>query len=900
MSTGVGDIYLNLKLNAKELPAALNRIAAATRNTTAKIEQSFAKTAVGKFAQGLRTSSAEFDALGRAAAQAKTKVESLIAEQAKQRGEFTNAKEYKELEANIAQAKTQLDGLIEQQIEAAEMPMPYKPMIDALEEQIDAARLKLEQMQADLRAMGESGATAKQKEAFEATAAAIRTAEEELRYYNARLSELAPAQKIRGRFETIANAGRRAFKGISKAAETARKTLGKIPFLQKIVNDGFKGITKNANKMKRGLAMGTGVRGLVRLGLAGATALYAIRMLRQGMENLVAYDNATASSINTLKSSLLYLKNALATAFAPILNVIAPILSAFIDKLARAATLVAHFMAALTGKSAVVVAKKTSSALGGVADSAGGVGKSAKSANKEAKKLQRTLMGFDKINKLDEKDKKSKGAGAGSGSGGAGGAGASGMFETVKVSKGMKRLAEKIKQAWRKGDFTQIGAIVAEKLNSALAKIPWEKIQATTRKIARSVATFINGFVGKANWKLIARTISNGIATAIDMLGEFLTTIKWRTVGKAIVNFIAGINWKALFKASAKLAGGIVGGIAGVFAGIASEVGKKIKKHFKKSIRDAGGNIAKGLLLGIARGVKNIGSFIKNNIFKPFITAFKKAFGIASPSKVMAQYGGYIVEGLLNGIKDGLKTVWEKLTELPDALGDFTASVTLNLVDNFSGAWDKVKDAWNGIKTRTATTTTKLVDYFKAAWNKVSGVWNGIKNRTRSTTTKLIDKFSHAWNKVKGAWNGIKSKAATLTIKLKAVISGAYNAAAKKINGLIAKLPKAIRPSWKLPYLAQGGWVKKNTPQLAVVGDNRHESEIVAPDSKLAAMARQAANEASGGAGNAQIIALLAQLLAAVSNLDTNVYLDGKDITRNTIKNINQQTRTTGKSPILV
>jgi hypothetical protein len=37
-----------------------------------------------------------------------------------------------------------------------------------------------------------------------------------------------------------------------------------------------------------------------------------------------------------------------------------------------------------------------------------------------------------------------------------------------------------------------------------------------------------------------------------------------------------------------------------------------------------------------------------------------------------------------------------------------------------------------------------------------------------------------------------------------------------------------------LPRLATGGYVAANTPQLAIVGDNRREGEIIAPESKIA------------------------------------------------------------------
>ena len=35
-----------------------------------------------------------------------------------------------------------------------------------------------------------------------------------------------------------------------------------------------------------------------------------------------------------------------------------------------------------------------------------------------------------------------------------------------------------------------------------------------------------------------------------------------------------------------------------------------------------------------------------------------------------------------------------------------------------------------------------------------------------------------------------------------------------------------------IPRLAQGGFVRANTPQLAMIGDNRHQGEIVAPEDK--------------------------------------------------------------------
>ena len=46
--------------------------------------------------------------------------------------------------------------------------------------------------------------------------------------------------------------------------------------------------------------------------------------------------------------------------------------------------------------------------------------------------------------------------------------------------------------------------------------------------------------------------------------------------------------------------------------------------------------------------------------------------------------------------------------------------------------------------------------------------------------------------------------------------------------------------------LAQGGFVKANTPQLAMIGDNRHYGEVVAPENKLREMVDTAVRAASG------------------------------------------------------
>lgn len=105
-------------------------------------------------------------------------------------------------------------------------------------------------------------------------------------------------------------------------------------------------------------------------------------------------------------------------------------------------------------------------------------------------------------------------------------------------------------------------------------------------------------------------------------------------------------------------------------------------------------------------------------------------------------------------------------------------------------------------------------------------------------------------------------------------------------------------PVPQIPRLAGGGYVKKNTPQLALIGDNRHQGEVVSPEGKLLDMAKQAAEMAGGVNVNGRIIELLCKIISILERLDLTAYMDGKKMTKEFVRNINEQTRRTGKLEI--
>lgn len=244
---------------------------------------------------------------------------------------------------------------------------------------------------------------------------------------------------------------------------------------------------------------------------------------KEGMKNLAQYSDRTNESISVLYGGVTSLKNAFATAFAPILEVVTPYLDILITHLIEGANAIGHFFAALTGSATWTKAVKVQQ------DYAGSLNNTAAAAA-EAK---RELYGFDEITKQSDN---SSGAAAG-----AGGVAVGDMFATEEVTNQFSDFAEKVKEAWRNADFTEIGNIVGEQLKRGLDNIDWNGIQSKCNRIARSIGTFINGFIqtdGLADQ--IGSTIGNAVNTGVGFAHTFFTTTSFEALGSFIAETANG------------------------------------------------------------------------------------------------------------------------------------------------------------------------------------------------------------------------------------------------------------------------------------------------------------------------------------------------------------------------
>lgn len=288
----------------------------------------------------------------------------------------------------------------------------------------------------------------------------------------------------------------------------------------------------------------------------------------------------------------------------------------------------------------------------------------------------------------------------------------------------------------------------------------------------------------------------------------------------------------------------------------------------------------------------------------------------------------------------------EWVTEKTRALRDDATKAFETLRDNVKNAVkvlrDDIKEKWDWIQEKLSQFSKWLGSTFKIDWTKNFGIFgNVLKGFLKSAKDVIRDVkqifngfndfisgvFSGNWKK---AWTGIKSifvgvfrgLADIAKSPINAIVGG-FNSVLGVVNGLIRKVNnirfKITVPDWvpgvggkwwgfngfniptigTIPMLANGGFVKANTPQLAMIGDNRHQGEIVSPEDKLQEMAVKAASLAAGSGNSAELLIVLKQILAYLQSTPI-VALDPEALRKYFIKKTNQNTKATGKPELII
>ena len=449
------------------------------------------------------------------------------------------------------------------------------------------------------------------------------------------------------------------------------------------------------------------------------------------------------------------------------------------------------------------------------------------------------------------------------------------------------------------------------------------------------VGTIIDGFNNNVNpvlekvGKAFSDVYDQFVKPMIDSLGNAISSIadatsKWWSLLEPIYNLLASA----------------LGPILGVIAGLL-------------------GGVLLAAIAGLSIALKAVFDFV-SWIFNMLgdvisaITDFADKLITVLPEGFQTAWNDIV--SIWSGLGQWFSDRWNDVVNAFSAVVTWFTTMFTNawngIVNVFRGIGQWFHDRWNDIITALSNVATWFGNMFKMAWTGITtvfsvagswfgSIWNGIKSVFSGVSSFFSGIFQGAWNTITGifsaipnwfmnifsrAWAGVRDVFSTGGRIFMGITDGILGTFKTVVNGIIGGINRVVRIpfdginavldgirginimgvspfGWigsigvpQIPMLAQGGFVRANTPQLAMIGDNKHYGEIVAPENKMLAMAKEAARLSKDSSNSAAVVALLQQLVDLVSGLDLSI--DGVSITKQIFGIANQIQQQTNQ-PIL-
>jgi len=662
--------------------------------------------------------------------------------------------------------------------------------------------------------------------------------------------------------------------------------------------------------------------------------------MKEGFQNLAKYSDEYSRNMSDLVSANERLKNSMTTAFAPLVNMVIPYLVSFVNMLSEAAAKVAQLIAAITGKSsytrAVEVQKDYRKELEGTAEA--------------AEEVNGSLAQFDRLNVIGQ-DKDSSGGGTGGSDGS--------LFEEVPIDSGILDFLDKMKGFLNPIiDYVkQLKDIFMQGFWDGLGdwEYRWESIKDSFASIKESlidiwtdpaVLSAADGWAKSLVYMLGSLTgsvVSIGLTIATNLIGgisRYLEQNKDRIKEHLISMFNIREEVNQMFAEFFQ-------SVAYVFEAFASENGQQLTANIIGIFDEA--------FMGITELASKTFREVANIIIQPFVDN-KEAFCTALEGflGVLSEVTGTIKQGVddtflhLNQMYDEhIKPFFDSLAQ---GLSDLTAQFmefwnenvqpmleewgqkfdvlwkehlqpSINdIIDAIGRVFDSLSELWEDslkplaewiinnvlpvllpIADEIFNTFLELIDWTISGISDLAGIIAELVN----LVVKLL---KGDWS---GAWNSALNIVQTIWNRISETISGAVNkiigwidnllglfgkaqAAGAGLSGLsvgtgavqnIVSRSKMTQRNINIPQLANGSVIRGGNPFLAILGEQpAGQTNVEAPLSTIKQALKEGLKE-NGMAGGGTI--------------ELNVYLEGKQIYKEMIKQDQIVKKSTGKSGFL-
>ena len=371
---------------------------------------------------------------------------------------------------------------------------------------------------------------------------------------------------------------------------------------------------------------------------------------------------------------------------------------------------------------------------------------------------------------------------------------------------------------------------------------------ANLNQILYLVGAVATALLGWKIAKLFTDDLSTIAGVAMAAAGAFLMVTNWVD---ALVNGIDWENLNGIFTGLALVVGGLALAFGSVGASIGLLVGgvSLVVLAFKDWITT--GELSEEACSALVVGIMAIGTAISLLTGGPIpaIIAAIVAFCFACVT-----YGDEIIAAF-NSILDFIKGIF--LRDWREVFGETLGSI-------INGLTTGIADSIEGLKLVFGGLIGFISGAFSGNWEKA---WKGVK-----------DIAAGVFNTIIGAVNGL----------VQAICAG-MNAVIRALNKISFTIPKWV-PKWggkkfglnikeidlpQIPYLAKGAVIPPNAPFLAMLGDQKHGTNIEAPLSTIEEAVERVMSR-HGNTSDERVIVLLSQILEAVLGIE----IDGATLSK--------------------
>lgn len=388
-------------------------------------------------------------------------------------------------------------------------------------------------------------------------------------------------------------------------------------------------------------------------------------------------------------------------------------------------------------------------------------------------------------------------------------------FTTVNWGQLGNSIGSFIAGSFKTINFRKISNTITETLNSVTRMITGLFAAIDWTIVGSSIADFILGSVENFDAVALADNITTVIKSVILLVAGFLETMDFKEFSSILTDIvytvITEINWVELIASLGILIFNLIGAAVDILGSMSYDTILQVLQRIFEGLGVEGATaFFEGLREKFSTGGKLLKQFLQNFI----VTPIKEFLGIHSPSTLFKTLGNYCIEGFLNGLQtlvgnnsvvSGFKNAWSCIKAI------------------FSESRGYFREVWSGIQAAFGNPADWFKTKFTSAWSAVKSVFSkggsifvDIKNGVLESLKKIINGLIDGINKVmKKPFEGLNDALSTLKSFKIGTLQPFKNIATISVP--------------QIPKLAKGDVIPPNKEFLAILGDQKHGTNIETP-----------------------------------------------------------------------